>query len=190
MAKKRVKAGTSKAGKSAKIGAPTKKTQAVMDAICKGIADGKSAKAMCGVVGIDHTTLWDWLAADKEFSNRYARAREDQADVLADELIEIADDGSRDYAVVEGREVVDHDHIARSRLRVDARKWVASKLKPKKYGDKLDLTGDLEVTHKTADDVRGTVNGILSRFGVAQIAGSGAARSAGSVGGGGGTGKA
>lgn len=165
-----------------KAGAPSKKTPAMMDTICRGIADGKSARVMCKEVGIDQSTLWDWLNKDEAFSKQYARAREDQADLLADELLEIADDGSRDYAMVDGREVVDHDHIQRAKLRVDTRKWVASKLKPKKYGDKLDLTGDLGVTHKTADDIRGAVNGILARFGVAQVVGTGpdeGARSAG-----------
>lgn len=56
---------------------------------------------------------------------------------MADEIIDIADDGERDYIKdAEGHETVNYDHISRARLRVDARKWIASKLKPKKYGDK------------------------------------------------------
>jgi hypothetical protein len=93
------------------------------------------------------TTVFKWLGANAVFADQYARAREAQADTLADEITDIADDGSRDYAASEdGRPVVDHDHIARSRLRIDARKWIASKLKPKKYGDKIENThvGDKE----------------------------------------------
>lgn len=76
-----------------------------------------------------------------EFLSNYTRAREDQADTLADEIVAIADDGTNDtYKNEEGFELVNHDVIARSRLRVEARKWVAAKLKPKKYGDRVDLT--------------------------------------------------
>jgi len=83
-------------------------------------------------------TVLKWLASLPEFVTQYAHAREAQADAYADEIAEIADDGKRDYTVdADGVAFVDHDHIARARLRVDARKWIASKLKPKKYGDKL-----------------------------------------------------
>lgn len=126
-----------------KGGRPSKKTPELLKAICDGISIGKSARAMCVEVGINQDTLWSWLNQDKAFSEHYARAKEDCADYLAAEIVEIADDGSRDYKVdAEGREVVDHDHIARARLRVDARKWYASKLAPKKYGDKTVLAGD------------------------------------------------
>jgi hypothetical protein len=84
------------------------------------------------------STVYLWMAKHKEFSESYARAREDQADTLADQILEIADDGRNDtYTDDEGKEFVNHDVINRSRLRVDARKWVAAKLKPKKYGDKV-----------------------------------------------------
>lgn len=89
-------------------------------------------------------TVFKWLGQQEDFAKQYARAREAQADALADEIVDISDDGSRDYFKdSDGQIVVNHDHIARSRLRVDARKWIASKLKPKKYGEKLstELTG-------------------------------------------------
>lgn len=85
-----------------------------------------------------------WLAQHSEFRAQYAQAREDQADFYAEQIIEIADDGLNDtYLDDEGNTIVDHDVIARSKLRVDARKWVASKLAPKKYGDKInqEITG-------------------------------------------------
>ncbi len=69
----------------------------------------------------------------------YVRAREDQADTLADEIVAIADDGSNDTYEKDGVVLTNQDVVARSRLRVDARKWVAAKLKPKKYGDKVDV---------------------------------------------------
>ena len=122
-----------------KTGRPTDKTPELLKAICDGIAIGRSARAMCVEVGIVQSTLWKWLNESAEFSKQYTRAKEDCADYIAAEIVEIADDGSRDYVkTTDGREVPDYDHIARSRLRVDARKWYASKLAPKKYGDKVD----------------------------------------------------
>src|SRR6516225_264540 len=70
---------------------------------------------------------------------RYTRAREAQADKFFREIIEIADDASRDYvATSDGKRIVDHENIQRSRLRVDARKWAAARLAPKKYGDRIE----------------------------------------------------
>jgi hypothetical protein len=89
--------------------------------------------------------VYRWLAADGGFRDRYVRAREAQADRFADEIIEIADDATNDWMERrQGEEtvrVVDHEHIQRSRLRVDARKWLMAKLAPKKYGDSVALTG-------------------------------------------------
>src|SRR5216683_5843477 len=66
------------------------------------------------------------------------RAREEQADKLFREIIEIADDASGDYVTTsEGKRIVDHENIQRSRLRVDARKWAAARLAPRKYGDHI-----------------------------------------------------
>jgi hypothetical protein len=109
--------------------------------ICERIAEGQSLRAICADEALPNkATAFRWLAACPEFRDQYAHAREAQADTFADEIVEIADDGKRDYVATEDGLVVDHDHIARARLRVDARKWAASKLRPKKYGDKVDLT--------------------------------------------------
>ena len=78
--------------------------------------------------------------------DQYARAREEQADKLFREIIEIADDASGDYVTTsDGKRIVDHENIQRSRLRVDARKWAAARLAPKKYGDRVehDVRGDI-----------------------------------------------
>ncbi len=67
-----------------------------------------------------------------------------QADALFDEALEIADDASGDWtADKDGKKTLDHEHVQRSRLRVDTRKWAAGKLAPKRYGDKLNLGGTL-----------------------------------------------
>jgi len=99
-----------------------------------------------------HSTVEDWLLHDKEFTAQYARAKEDQADFLVEEMLQIADDASQDEIFVEctdgsgqgAKRVCNKEFIARSRLRVDTRKFIAAKLKPKKYGDKLDVTSGNE----------------------------------------------
>jgi hypothetical protein len=82
-----------------------------------------------------------WLAADEVFREQYARAREVLIEHWAEDIIEISDDGSRDFVEAqEGEETVtrvDHENIQRSKLRVDSRKWLLSKLAAKKYGDKI-----------------------------------------------------
>src|SRR5260370_4034562 len=73
-----------------------------------------------------------------DFRDQYARAREEQADKIFREIIEIADDASGDYVTTsDGKRIVDHENIQRSRLRVDASKWTAARLAPKKYGDHI-----------------------------------------------------
>ncbi len=73
----------------------------------------------------------------------FASAAPSLADALFDEALEIADDVSGDWATdKDGKKVLDHEHIQRSRLRVDTRKWAAGKLAPKRYGDKVQHTGD------------------------------------------------
>lgn len=81
--------------------------------------------------------------SDKEgFSTLYARAKEEQADSLVEEMLDIADDTTKDTLAGEFGEHGNAVAVARARLQVDTRKFIAAKLKPKKYGDKLDLTTD------------------------------------------------
>lgn len=98
----------------------------------------------------DKATVFRWLAVNEPFRDQYARAREAQADYYAEEIIEISDDGTNDWmerrseaekgAGVNTGWVLNGEHVQRSRLRVDARKWYASKVAPKKYGDRLENT--------------------------------------------------
>lgn len=124
-------------------GRPSLYSDELADDICKEIADGKSLRSICAKNGMpDKSTVFRWLADNEFFRDQYARAREEQADHYADEIIEIADDSSRDIVIGDdGKEIINHEHIARARLRVDARKWKASKLAPKKYGDKVAHVG-------------------------------------------------
>ena len=139
------KAPAAKAGKAASTkkppGRPTTYTEAIAASICAAVAEGMSLRKVCAMEGMPALpTLFRWLADEQraEFREQYARAREAQADLLAEQILEIADDGTNDtYVDDEGNVRLDHDHIARSRLRVDSRKWLAAKMAPKKYGDKI-----------------------------------------------------
>jgi hypothetical protein len=89
------------------------------------------------------SSIFNWLNSNEQFMQQYARAKEVQAEALAEDLLEIADDATNDwmdkrFGETEVR-VIDNEAIQRSKLRVDTRKWLMSKLQPKKYGEKLDL---------------------------------------------------
>jgi len=107
--------------------------------ICQQIAEGKSLRKICEAEEMPNaSTVHAWVLTNEEFSKHYARAREMQAEHYLDEIIEIADDSLHDTLIDEdGNERTISDVIQRSRLRVDTRKWVMSKLAPKKYSDKV-----------------------------------------------------
>ncbi len=94
--------------------------------------------------------MFKWLAENTVFSDMYARAREAQADALFDDVLSIADDGRNDWMEKnfgeETRWVENGEALRRSQLRIDARKWMASKLRPKKYGEKIDVNVDGKLT--------------------------------------------
>lgn len=125
---------------------PSDYSQATADAICARLADGESLRAICRDEGMpDKSTVFRWLAAHDTFRDQYAHARELQAEEMFEDLLDIADDGTRDtYTDSEGRERTDTDVIARSKLRVDTRKWMLARMSPKKYGDRVttELTGE------------------------------------------------
>ncbi len=131
--------------KPRKKGRPSLYTDALAAKICRRLAEGESLRAICADKAVPAiSTVMGWLfdGNHNEFSEQYARAREAQAEIRADEIVDIADDDSNDFtADKDGKLVANSEHIQRSRLRVDARKWIAAKLLPKRYGDKLDLGG-------------------------------------------------
>lgn len=110
-----------------------------IEAVCTLIAECKPLHEIAAKVGVSKGALIVWLAG---FPDQYARAKEAQADQMAEDILAIADDVAQDVTIGEnGREVVNNEAIARSRLRVDARKWLASKMAPKKYGEKIAVGG-------------------------------------------------
>jgi hypothetical protein len=120
-------------------GRPDTFSQVKVDQIVDRVSGHESLRAICLDVGVPLTTFLRWVADRPELSAQYTRAKQMQAELLASEILEIADDGRNDtYVDAEsGEERTDHDVIARSKLRVDTRKWVLSKMLPKVYGDKI-----------------------------------------------------
>lgn len=120
------------------VGRPSKFTQSLSNKICEQIAQGKSLRMICADKNMPtHSTVHKWLNDVLEFSEQYVRAREEQADFFADEIIEIADSTVPDSA-----------EVAKAKLQIDARKWKASKMAPKKYGEKLEqsIRADLDIS--------------------------------------------
>lgn len=93
-------------------------------------------------------TVRGWVTDDREgFAAQYARARDAGLDKMADEVLQIADDASRDWVKVDGKKSLNAEHVQRSRLRFDARRWYLSKLAPKRYGDvqRVEHSGSVDV---------------------------------------------
>lgn len=132
-------------------GRPSIYSEELANKICTRLASGESLRRICLDEGMPEArTVHYWLVDGKHesFFQQYARARAIQAEQMFDEILDIADDGENDYmTITKGNEtynVEDREVTNRSRLRVDSRKWYLSKVLPKKYGDKLDLTTDGE----------------------------------------------
>jgi ribosomal protein S25 len=134
-----------------KTGRPSLYSKELAQKICIRIATGESVLQICRDDTMPEArTVYLWLLNlqvedKKEFREMYEQAREIQSEVMHDELTEIADDGQNDWMEIETQRgrlitVPDHEHVNRSRLRVDTRKWILARMNPRKYGEKLDLT--------------------------------------------------
>ena len=118
-------------GRSDSYTKPLDYTQELADQVCEYLMEGYSLRKIALIPDMpSRFTILRWLREDRDFQIQYAHAREEQADFYADEIIQIADD------------TLDS---AKARVQVDARKWVAAKLKPKKYGDST------QIKHADAD---------------------------------------
>lgn len=107
--------------KKAKAGRPSSYTQEIGDIICDRLGDGQSLRSICANADMpDKSTVFRWLEVNQVFRDHYARAREAQAASYADDIVDISDNETDPQ---------------KARVRIDARKWHASKLAPKKYGD-------------------------------------------------------
>ena len=124
-------------------GRPSKYSTKLADDLCERLIDGESLRKICLSESMPSVaTVCRWLADDKHpgFREQYARAREFQADTLFDEVLNIADTADEK-----------NEAVALARLKIDARKWMAGKLRAKKYGDKLQLDGEISLNADAKD---------------------------------------
>ena len=135
----------------AKRGRPSEYNETIATKICEGIVNGISIRTLCKQAGFPSLSgVFHWLETNKVFSERYAHARDLQAEIYADEIVELSDTPLIGKKTIQGtresvrggkrkiNEITVGDNVERSKLRVDARKWVAVKLLRKKYGDVKD----------------------------------------------------
>jgi hypothetical protein len=135
-------------------------SQKVADTICLRLADGESLRTICADESMpSRSTVLEWLADESkaDFRAKYACAREAQADLLAEEIVQIADTpriGVKTTTKASGVETTEGDMVEHRRLQILARQWYASKLAPKKYGDKVAVGGadDLPPIKTMTDD--------------------------------------
>ena len=118
---------------------PPETRQAILERLKEGLSLRKAAEAN----GVAAATVLGWVDADAAYSEQYARARALGYQLLADEILEISDDATGDVIDTEHGPKVDAERVARSKLRVDSRKWMLSKMLPKVYGDKIETTHEL-----------------------------------------------
>lgn len=130
---------------------PSEYNEKMAGKICSELASGKSLRQVCEAENMPaRQTVYNWIGENPKFLDQYARVITIRAEIMAEELLEIADNGENDtYKIIDSGgveiEKVNHDQINRSRLRVDARKWLMSKMYPKKYGERLDLNHSGEI---------------------------------------------
>lgn len=133
----------------------TEQKDILLTTIFKDIENGDSLRKALISAKISSKTFYEWLEEEdadgnqtewsKEKVKQYARACEERAEALLDEMIDIVDTTNADaYVDDEGNTKVDGNVIQRARLQYDARKWLVSKLNPKKYGDKVQVGGDAD----------------------------------------------
>ena len=137
-----------------KRGRPTIYTPELAREICTTIASSsKGIGRLCkdNPSWPTKETIFLWLKTYGDFSDQYARAKRLQIEVLVDEIIEIADDSSQDNIInQQGQIICNNASINRARLKIDTRKWIVSKLAPKIYGDKINNTHSINISHEEA----------------------------------------
>jgi hypothetical protein len=145
-----------------KGGRPTKYSEELGNKLCSELALGQSLRTVCKSDDMPCVaTVFNWFKLHEEFLEQYTRAKEESADALTDEMLDIADDASNDWMEKLDKEEqpmgyqLNGDHVQRSRLRIETRKWLASKLKPKKYGEKIqqEISGEVKFTDLTDEQL-------------------------------------
>lgn len=150
-----------------KTGRPTKYSLELADKICERLAAGESMRSISRDPGMPAcSSMFKWIREHEEFSVQYDKAKEESADALLEDMFDIADNANNDWMEKHGESegyMQNGEAIQRSRLRVDVRKWAASKLKPKKYGDKQEIKhsgsiGLKEISQMTDEELENELN--------------------------------
>ena len=123
----------------------------LQDLICQMLVDGATLTDCASEIKVHKSTILRWISHSEDFAKKYRLARQMQAEVLVDQMMNIANDGTNDYTTKllsngEEVEVVNSEHIQRSRLRIDTIKWVAGKFAPRVYGDHINVNHSGGVT--------------------------------------------
>lgn len=128
-------------------GRPSSFTQETADAICVQLSEGLSLREVCRQEGMpDKATVMRWLNQNESFRDQYARAKAIGIEAIAEDILDIADDATNDWMERLGKDgqplgwEFNGEAARRSQIRIDARRWLLSKLAPKKYGDKVEQT--------------------------------------------------
>jgi hypothetical protein len=122
------------------MGRPSSYTDERADELCTWIAQGNSLRSFCKIHGMEAQTVYRWMRERPDFQQRYARAHEDRADSLADEMCDIADEVAANGGSIEA--------VQAARLRIDTRKWIAAKLRPGRWGEVQAPKAQTAVTFK------------------------------------------
>jgi len=135
-----------------KIGRPTDYTDRLADKICEKVALGQSMRTICALETMPAmTTMFRWLREKDEFRQQYETAKQECAELMVEDMLDIADNEAQEPLLVDGVPVIVDEKpvmvtsqvkIQHSRLKVDTRKFIAAKLKPKKYGERIQHAND------------------------------------------------
>ncbi|WP_333676760.1 terminase small subunit protein [Dyella sp.] len=142
-----VKAAARKKAVKRETGRPSLYSDKMVAAICGWIIQGYTLRQISELPNMpDKSTIIRWLGDHEDFRDQYARAREIQAMLMEDEILEIAEDSRNDWVEREGKDgktelVFNDELVKRARLRIDARKWLMGKMAPKRYGERVAVTG-------------------------------------------------
>lgn len=127
-------------------GRPTKYTKEIAEAIVKSIQNGDSVVKACEKVGVCNGSFADWKHAHEWLAIAYSAACKERGHYYAEQIMDLADEPPQTFFDKNGSERIDPGHVQWMRNRVDARKWVACKMLPKIYGDKIEHSGQISFT--------------------------------------------
>lgn len=152
-----------------KGGRPSDYTEELAETICLRLAEGESLRSVCRDDGMPcKKTVLRWISRLPEFRAQYVRAKEEGAEAIAEEMFDIADDGTNDWMEKldkDGEAVgyqLNGEHVQRSKLRIDTRKWYLSKIMPKKYGDRIQHDQTITMADRTDDEIERRIQELMN----------------------------